>query len=56
MYLLNVKQCNFIVYADFDETIQVFEINFKENFVQHFVKDLTITYFKFLLPNIEMKL
>ena len=56
MYLLNVQQCHFIVYADFDETIQVFEINFKEHFVQHFVQDLTITYFKFLLSNIEIKL
>lgn len=56
MYILGLKECHFIVYSSFENDIQVFSLEFKEEYVTNMLVALKEAYFVHLLPYISKML
>lgn len=50
MFILNFKLCHFLIYSKVDDKCLCVEVDYDENFVRNMISKLTHTYFKRILP------
>ena len=56
MFLLNLPKCHFIVYASFDNSIKIFEVDYDEMYAHSLIVSLKNAYFNFILPQITLRM